>query len=209
MLVFTEPSRHGDPPARGSPSTRAERVDLDRIAERRAGAVRLDVADVARRDAGVARAPRGCTASCAAAVGRGQAVAAAVLVDGRAADHREHADRRRRAASDSRFSTTDAAALAAHEAVGARVERPCSGRRRPACACARPPSSTCGVEDEVHAAGERRSGTRRCAGSGRRGGRRPATTSRRCRPRGSGPCRSEQVRRGGRRATLCAVPVPV
>ena len=58
MFVLTEPTASGRPGSRPRPSTARQGLDLDRVAERRAGAVRLDVVDVARADAGGARARR-------------------------------------------------------------------------------------------------------------------------------------------------------
>ena len=63
-----------------------------------------------------------------------------------------------------------------------------------------------GQQDQVDAAGERQCGTRRSAGSGRPGGRRPATTSTRCRRPGSGRA-GRARRRAGPAATLSALPV--
>ena len=121
MLVFTEPIASGC--VRRAP--RAERggegLHLDRVAERGAGAVGLDVADVAGRDAGVGE--RGAHHRLlGGAVRGGEAAAGPVLVDRRAADHGEDA-----VAVGLRVAQAlqhdDAAALAAHEAVGRRVER--------------------------------------------------------------------------------------
>ncbi len=62
---------------------------LDRVAEHRAGAVRLDDVDLARRQTGSGqRLPD--DPLLGRAVGRGESVAGAVLVDRRTADHREH-----------------------------------------------------------------------------------------------------------------------
>ena len=58
MLVLTEPTSSGCAVAAVAEHG-AERLDLDGIAERGAGAVGLDVADVVRREAGAARGPRG------------------------------------------------------------------------------------------------------------------------------------------------------
>ena len=52
MLVFTEPTRSGASAPAGA-ERGGERLHLDRVAERGAGAVGLDVADVGRGDAGV------------------------------------------------------------------------------------------------------------------------------------------------------------
>ena len=51
MLVFTEPTRSGS--ARGRRTRARQRVHLDRVAQRGAGAVRLDVVDGGGREAGV------------------------------------------------------------------------------------------------------------------------------------------------------------
>ena len=51
MLVLTEPISSGSSGARPSPQHRAQRLHFDRIAQRRAGAVRFDVADFGRLDA--------------------------------------------------------------------------------------------------------------------------------------------------------------
>ena len=91
MLVLTEPSVSGRSVGRRSTEHRAERLDLDRVAERRAGAVRFDVADLRRVDARVRRAPRGSTASCARPFGAVRPLLRAVLVDGGAADDRQDA----------------------------------------------------------------------------------------------------------------------
>ena len=47
MFALAEPSRQGRAPAPATADRGGERLDLDRIAERRAGAVRLDEADAA------------------------------------------------------------------------------------------------------------------------------------------------------------------
>ena len=59
--VASSPSRRAadDPAGRPAPSTAPSALQLDRVAERRAGAVRLDVGDLARRDARRVRAPGG------------------------------------------------------------------------------------------------------------------------------------------------------
>ena len=56
MLVLTEPMAQ-DAAGRRRRKARGQRRDLDRIAERRAGAVRFDVADGRRLDPGCTRAP--------------------------------------------------------------------------------------------------------------------------------------------------------
>ncbi len=90
MFAFTDPimqRRIGGP--RLAEHAR-QRLDLDRIAERRAGAVRLHIADLVRRHS--------CIGQCLAdhrllrgAVGRGEPVAAAVLIRGGATDHGDDA----------------------------------------------------------------------------------------------------------------------
>ena len=57
MLVFTEPSAQKLPASVLCAERLGQRGDLDRIAERRAGAVRLDVADRGGVDAGDRPAP--------------------------------------------------------------------------------------------------------------------------------------------------------
>ncbi|NKA55413.1 hypothetical protein GO279_04174 [Ralstonia solanacearum] len=105
-----------------------ERVELDRVAERGAGAVGLDVADLLRPQARAGQRlahHRGLRA----AVGGDQAVAAPILHHRRAQDDRAH-----RIAVTQRVAQPlqhhDAAALAAHIAVGAGVERLAAPIRR-------------------------------------------------------------------------------
>ena len=98
----------------------AERLHLDRIAQRRAGAVRFDVVDIGGAQAG----PRQRIAHhrfLRRAVRRGQAAARPVLVDRRSPDHRQNliavGDRIREP-----LQHDHAAAFAFDEAVGGRVE---------------------------------------------------------------------------------------
>ena len=90
MLVFTDPTGSGCALSPSLPADGAERAHFHRIAKRRAGAVRLDIADVGRLHARIAE-------RCAdhrflrRAVRHGQAAAAAILIDRGAANHREHA----------------------------------------------------------------------------------------------------------------------
>ena len=107
-----------------------ERGHLDRIAQRRAGAVRLDVAQVVGAHAGALE--RGADHRLLGlGAGRGEPVALAVLVHRRAADDREHrvavGERVREPLEDHHR-----AALAPHVAVRAIVERPAlpAGRQR-------------------------------------------------------------------------------
>ena len=128
MFVFTDPMASGASAARPAPSTAAEGLHLDRVAERGAGAVGLDVADLARRDAAVGQrvADDGLLGR---PVRRGEPAAGAVLVHRRAPDHGEDAVAVGQRVV-SRFSTTTRAALAAHEAVGGGVERLAPAVRR-------------------------------------------------------------------------------
>ena len=125
MFVLTAPRAHGagEPPMRVG-----EGVELDGVAQRRAGAVRLDRADVAGRPArqrqGAADQRR-----LGRAVGGGDAVAAAVLVRRGRLD--DGADRVAVAqGGGERLEDDDAAALAADVAVRRGVERLAAGVRR-------------------------------------------------------------------------------
>ena len=90
MLVLTEPISSGRVAGRPAREDGAERPHLDRVAQRRPGAVRLDVVDVRRRDPGAAERLAD-HRLLGGAVGRGEPAAGAVLVDRRAADDRQHA----------------------------------------------------------------------------------------------------------------------
>jgi hypothetical protein len=140
MLVFTEPTRRGCPSG------------LDGVAGPGAGAVQFDVADAARVDAG-AGVGGGQDLLLRGAVGDGQALAAAVVVDGAAgqdAVHRVAVGQR----VGERLEDDEAAALAADVPVGAGVEGVAAavGRQRP-----EPLHGEGAVlgEDEVDAAGQR------------------------------------------------------
>ncbi|GAA2464865.1 hypothetical protein GCM10010422_01710 [Streptomyces graminearus] len=99
---------------------RAERGRLDGVADLGAGAVQLDVADVRGVDTGaLAGEPEHLFLS--GAQGHGQPVAAAVVVDGAAADHAVDGVAVRDGTGEG-FEDDDAAALAADVAVGAGVE---------------------------------------------------------------------------------------
>ena len=69
MLVFTEPSAHQPRSAGASAEHGGQRGDLDRVAERGAGAVRLDVADGARVDPGHGQRLRRSTAAWPSTLG--------------------------------------------------------------------------------------------------------------------------------------------
>ena len=124
-LAFAEPSQHVRRAA--APDRGRDRFDLDRIAERRAGAVRLDEADALRLELRVGQRLAN-QRLLRRTVRRGEQRRVAVLIDGRAANHGQHA-----VAIGDRIGQPlehdDAAALAAAEAVGARRRRSCSGRR--------------------------------------------------------------------------------
>ena len=128
-LVFTEPTTSGSLAGAPGAVDGAEGLHLDRVAEGGAGAVGLDVADVAGVDAGVGQ--RGADDRLLRRpVRRGEAAAGAVLVDGRAADDGEDAVAVGLRVGEP-LQHDDGAALAPHEAVGARRRRTCSGRRAP------------------------------------------------------------------------------
>ena len=97
-----------------------ERIELDRIAELGARAVRLDAVDRFGLDAGIGQRVAD-HAGLGGAVGRGEAAAAAVVVDRAAADHAEHAVAVAPGGAE-RLQHDDAAAFAADIAVGAGVE---------------------------------------------------------------------------------------
>ena len=57
MLVLTEPISSGSVAGRSDASAAGERAHLDRVADGRSGAVRLDVSDLGRRERPPAAAP--------------------------------------------------------------------------------------------------------------------------------------------------------
>ena len=135
---WSSPNRSpaADRGARPSPSTAPSACTSIGSPSGVPGAVRFDVVNLRRLDAalverladhGFLRRP----------VGRRQPAARAVLVDGRAADHREDAIAVRNGIRQA-LEHDDAAALASHEAVARPRRRSCSGRRTPPCA----PAST-------------------------------------------------------------------
>ena len=148
MLALTDPTSSGAPASQ----RRLERLDFDRIAERGTGAVRLDEADLVWLAARIGERVAD-HRFLRRAVRCGQTIAAPVLVRGRTAQHGDDAIaiglRPREPLEDE-----DATAFAAHEAVGARVERLAAAvgghhvrlRER---------DRDVGPEDQVHAAGER------------------------------------------------------
>ena len=68
MFVLIDPMASGCDAVAPGAEHGAERLHLDRVAQRGAGAVRLDVADLRRRDTGRRERPR-ITASCAGPLG--------------------------------------------------------------------------------------------------------------------------------------------
>ena len=142
MFVFTEPRPQCASPDMAcavavcsaySPLERAlQSVDLDRIAQRRAGAVRFDVA---RRCADRCRLPctRPCISSaCALRIRRRQRVGATAVILGAAADHSIDVIAIALGGAAA-ASAQHADAFAAHVAVGVARRRSCSGRLRTAC----------------------------------------------------------------------------
>ena len=127
MFDLIEPSHSGRPAGRLLAIGGDQRLRLDRIAQRGARAVRLDRVDIGGREPGVGQRLAD-HPLLGGAVGRGQAVAGAVLVDRAAAHHGQH---------------LVAVALRVGEALqqeqpapseqpvpSAARRRPCSGRRR-------------------------------------------------------------------------------
>ena len=130
----------------------SERFDLDRVAERGAGAMRLDVAHLGRLQLRRSQ----CLAQqrlLGDSVRHGQAAGTAVLVDRGAADHREHlatgGDRVREPLQHDQPTT-----LTAHEAVRRSVESLAASVRRQH-APLRDQHIRLGRQDRVDAAGQR------------------------------------------------------
>ena len=105
-----------------------QRRHLDRVAERGAGAVRLHVVHLVRGDACIREGSRQHRLLRAPA-GRGQPVAAAILVHRRAADHRVDRIAVRQRVGEA-LEHHDAAAFAAHIAAGGGVEAAAPAVRR-------------------------------------------------------------------------------
>ncbi|CAM5630000.1 hypothetical protein SRIMM317S_05452 [Streptomyces rimosus subsp. rimosus] len=110
-----------------------EGLGLDGVAEGGAGAVGLDGVDVGGGQLGVGQGLAD-DALLGRAVGRGQAVGGAVLVDGGAADDGEHLVAVAAGVGEA-FHDEEADALGPAGAVGARRRTACSGRRRRARRC--------------------------------------------------------------------------
>ena len=135
-----------------------QRGCLDAVAERRAGAVELDVGDLLRRDPGAfVGEPQQLLLGLR--VGRGQPVAAAVVVHGAAADDAEDRVAVRHGRLE-RLEHDHAAALAAYEPVRPGVEREAApvGRQRPELEQGQ---SSLKTDVQLHAA---RQGERRLSG---------------------------------------------
>ena len=130
---------------------RGQRVELDRIAQRGAGAVGLDVVDVRRCQ------PRGLQRLAhqlllGGTVGHGLPAAGAVLVDRRAADHRQHPVPVALGVGEA-LEHHDPAALAADVAVGVGVEGLAPAVRRQHA----PPGTgdvVLRAQDQVHPGGQ-------------------------------------------------------
>ena len=170
--------------AEGAP----DRGGLDRVAGRRAGAVHLEKREVVGGDAGALAYGADQRALRRFARQR-QADRAAVGVDAGAEDHGAHAvavgERLRQ-----RLQDDDAAAFAAHIAVGALVEGEAAAAARQHRGAAEA-EKRIGREQQVDAADDRASRCGRRVSPRRRGAARPATTSR--------PYRSSGSARAGRR----------
>ena len=153
MFVFTEPISSGRAADRPRAEHAAERRDLDRIAQRRAGAVRLDVVDVGRPDARRRPSASRITASWAGPLGAVSPLLAPSWLMAVPRRQRQHPIAVRHGVRQA-LEHDDAAALAAHEAVGAGVERPAAplGRDHPRL---REGDAVLRREDQVDAAGER------------------------------------------------------
>ena len=170
-----------------------ERGELDRIAERRAGAVSFDIIDLLGRDAGlpVGRAEDRFLRRSA---GGRQAVGPSVLVDRAAADHRVDRVAVGQGARE-RLEHHHPRALAADITVGLRVEGLATPVRRE-----EPGSWRSWRRPRAGGSGSRRPPSpdriRRPRGSGRRDGPPRARTNRRCRSPGSGRGSRSSARSG-------------
>ena len=199
MLVLTEPTSSGRSPG-GPRRARPPARDLDRVAERRAGAVGLDVADLAPASSPrVGQRRRGSPPPAPGRWARSGRCCAPSWLTRRAADDRQDRGRRRAAASDSRLSTTTPQPSPRTIAVGAAskvLQRPSGDQHAWTLAKA---TRRFGREDQVHAAGQRQVALAARAGSGTPGAPRPARTSRRCRPRALAPAGRGRTTAGPRR----------
>ena len=153
MLVLADPMISGCAAGRPGPVNAGQRLDFDRIAERRPGAVRLHVRHVQRAHAGRGQRLRD-HLPLRRAAGDGQAAARAVLVDGGAANQSEDG-----VAIGDRIAQSlenhDPASFTARIAVGGGVEgfrSPVGGQH----ASLREADHHLRREDQVHAAGQRR-----------------------------------------------------
>ena len=81
MFVLTEPTSSGCRGRAPAPRTAPSAGGLDRVADRGAGAVQLDVLDVGRGRSRPGRSAGAAPLPAPRAVGDGQPVAAAVVVD--------------------------------------------------------------------------------------------------------------------------------
>ncbi len=152
MLVFTEPTSSGRSARPFRRDHRPKRADLDRIAKRRAGAVRLDIAHLVGRHAGIFDCGADHGLLCGP-VGRGDPAAAPVLIERRAADDGQHAIAVRLGVIEPLEHEHDTA-LAAHITIGRGIEclAAAIGRHHPALGEA---DVQFGRKNEVHPAGQR------------------------------------------------------
>ena len=178
MLDLTEPSHSGRSAVAVLAVGGEQRLGLDRVAEGGAGAVRLDGVDVGRGQPGVGQRLAD-DPLLGGAVGGGQAVAGAVLVDRGAADHREHRVAVAAGVGEP-LQQEQAGALGPAGAVG-------GGGERLAPAVGGQPALPAELDERARgghhgdAAGQRQRALARRAAPGRPGAGRPARTSRRCR----------------------------
>ena len=179
MLDLTEPSQQR-PLGRALLAVGGEqRLRLDRVAERGAGAVRLDRVDVGAAEAGVGQRLAD-DPLLGRAVRRGQAVA--TRRPGSPPSRAPPPARGGRCAGRRTAAPPAAAdALGPARAVRARPRTPCSGRPAARPPCRLNSTKTPGRGHHRHTAGQRHACTRRCAAPGRPGAAPPARTSTPCR----------------------------
>ena len=116
MLVLTDPTSSGRVAGRPGVKTAAGRAHLERITQGGAGAVCFDVIDVGRGQLRIGQGESD-DGLLGQGVGRGESVTATVLIDGGAAEEGEDGVTLGLGIGQA-FEQDDAAAFAAHEAVG-------------------------------------------------------------------------------------------
>ena len=159
MFVLTDPIETRLPRRTALAEDLTEGRELDGIADARAGAVGLDVADAARLDPGVRYAWRS-IAACTAGLGATSSplpwpslLTALPRISAWIGSPSARA-------RDNGLSSTNADALAAHVAVRPRVAEPAAAVRREHRR-ARVPDRDVRLQDQVHAAGQRHRRSRR------------------------------------------------